>query len=246
MTRAHLVIAGALVTLLAATVPSPAAAAPKVPLAVVQGMPGMKVDVCINGKERASKMRYGRVFATHDYTDTVKIKLFKPDRRKCKGKLITQKKFRLTLTGDVTVVLSRRSPRISLRKNTGLGTIGHTWPNPGSGRESWVVLRHAAHVGPAAWYYTDDVPRNIKPAATVDVFEKGDQWAKRYYEGDFTAWPGFPVITAFATQQNNGLPLAGPVAFKSHPSRRYEIYLVGTKWSNARLVRLARSILYEP
>ena len=60
-----LVIGLAVTALAVSALAAPVSAAPKTKLAIVNGIPGKAVDVCVNGREVKSGLRYGRfIFRT--------------------------------------------------------------------------------------------------------------------------------------------------------------------------------------
>ena len=85
-----LTAAALLASLTVATFAAPAAAAnPK--LAIVHGIPGVRADICIDGKEVKSRMAYGTrgTLPQHLMVGGRKIKVYRTDPRKCRGRLMT-------------------------------------------------------------------------------------------------------------------------------------------------------------
>ena len=88
--RKLLIMSGATAALSVATLGAiPAAAADtQGTLAIVNGVPGRRLDVCVNGTEIKSGLRYGKaVFRSVISTGEKILKLYDPDPRTCKGHL---------------------------------------------------------------------------------------------------------------------------------------------------------------
>ena len=159
-----LAVAALLASLTAATFAAPAAAAnPKV--AIVQGMPGVRVDICIDGKEVKSRMVYGSSVFRNVTAGIHKIRVYRTDPRKCRGKLLAKKWVALAADADATVVATARAPRI---------VVFDDLPDGATDWISDVHLRHAADVGKAWMGLQIQSVVILGPAAPV-AFKKGDE-----------------------------------------------------------------------
>ena len=86
--RALLFGVGVALTVLGTLVTPVAAATTK--LTVVNGHPGTRVDVCVQGREIKSGLRYGGVVFRTTNTAFVVVKLYKRDPRPCGGRPLGQ------------------------------------------------------------------------------------------------------------------------------------------------------------
>ncbi len=106
-----LAAAALLASLTVATFAAPVAAAnPK--LAIVHGIPGVRADICIDGKEVKSRMVYGSSIFRSTTAGGHKIKVYRTDPRKCRGQLIAKQWVGLAADADVTVVATAKAPKI--------------------------------------------------------------------------------------------------------------------------------------
>ena len=140
-----LLIGGALTALIITVLGAPVAAADtKGTLAIVNGIPGTRVDVCLNGKELASGLKYaGKVLRNVVPTGTKFLKFFRRDPRTCRGNVMAKTQFPLGPGGDLTIVATKNAPRVVVFDNLGLGEI----PPLGAPLAfSYIVWRHAGEV----------------------------------------------------------------------------------------------------
>ena len=107
--RLALALAGLTLAVTAVGAPAAASSHPA-QIAIIQGMTGVRVDLCLDKKPIRSNVRYGwktfRVLDPGSYT----LKLYKHDPRKCKGVKIAQKSFDLVEHGDLSMVLAKGTP----------------------------------------------------------------------------------------------------------------------------------------
>ena len=223
----NLVIAGAVTTLAITALGAPAAAGShKTKLAIVNGSPGKKLDVCVNGKEIKSGLRYGKVIFKTTRTPKAKVKFFQRDRRKCGGKLLAKKVVGLA---DATVVFTRRKPKkVVVFDNAFLAT-------PMSATAARVSYGHAADIGPVQFGFDSEIvePFFFGPSA-VDPFFKGDQGAWSNSSSLQIVW------VTFVHKVSPAVELLPPFARYLPRQRRWEQILVGTNDANARLVFIDR------
>jgi hypothetical protein len=205
-------------------------------LAVVQGHPGVKVDICIGNKEQRSGKAYGSKYEKDVIgTGTRLLRFFKYDPNKtCGGTLIAKKKLNITPGWDKTVVLTKKAPRIVMFDNTTpfLGEIPPRGaPYAGLSLFAW---RHAAEF-PANFLYTSWTPNPEAPIAPVanPVWSKGDE----IYTGVSSDYFWRVRVTK---PEKTDTVAQRTVLMKE--SRRYEWVLVGTYPGNARFVLLNRGV----
>ena len=139
----QLLMGGALAALVVTALGAPVAAADtQGTLAIVNGIPGKRVDVCINGNEIASGLRYGRaVLRNVISTGNKNLKFYERDPRECRGNVLAQDNFPLAAAEDLTIVATKNAPKVATFSNAGLGEI----PPAGTPiAQSIVAFRHAA------------------------------------------------------------------------------------------------------
>jgi hypothetical protein len=233
-------LAGGLSTVLAlAALAAPVAAGVSATgtLAIVNGIPGGKVDICLKGEEIRSGLGYGgKVFRIQDPGDTV-LKVYRADRRTCRGTLLAKGAFTLATQGDLTLVATAKAPKVVIFDNAGLGLI----PPKGSpsAYAPW-AWRHAADLGKVniwfqASFYGGSYQRIQPEPYTSDVWRKGDQ------EISDTA----SAVTDYrlkATRPGKTKALATSKTIPLVTSRRFEWYLLGTTTANAKFVVFSRII----
>jgi hypothetical protein len=226
LVAATLVAAVAITTLAA-----PVAAAPRGVIAVVNGIPGKKIDVCINGKEIRSGLPYGGKVIRKLGPGMKRLKVFKKDPRRCKGVRLGKQRFVLLDGGDVTFVATKRAPhRIVSFDN---GPLVPSTPD-----HYRAALRHAADVGPVHLGYKMGPPTEPGPAASA--FEKHDERVVGFN------WPGGAfVFTATARKPGESDFMIPPATVVARGNRRAEWIFVGTKRANARFVKIIRQAAYE-
>ena len=218
----RLALASATAVLAIWTIAFPTAAAnPRI--AVVQGMPGKTVDVCLGNAEIKSGLRYGKwvqkVVAPGTYT--MRFRTASPGR--CQGSVLGKTIFAVSADHDITFVGKAKGADFVWFHNTDV-------PKP-MGDVDWVGFRHAADVGPIAlnvWGMNMAVP------AAVPTFDVGDRWQVSI-GGPYSAAYTFSVYKPTALT-----PFEGPKGYLTTSGRRHEIYLVGTNTRNARFAAVVR------
>ena len=205
-------------------------------IGVVNGIPGQRVDICINGKEVRSSVKYGgRTYKTMN-SGIKSIKIFKADPRKCKGVKVAQKAFDLGAFADWTLVVNKQSPKWVEFDNAGLGVIGSGGvAYPGVALFAW---RHAADLGDVTFKYQQLNPENPigpAPAVTDPVWVEGDDFRINDYSVGF----GFSLRAMRPDKQKT---IAKSAMVILQESRRYEWYLLGTKPKNAKFIVWERPV----
>lgn len=196
-------------------------------VAIVQGWPGERLDLCLNGKEIRSRAGYGSktilVLDPGSYT----LKAFVRDPRKCKGTKVAQRSFDLIAHGDLSMVVARGKPKVVLFDNDALQDVGPAV------HQAWIVWRHAAKAK-AVNFYVPDIEPTV-PASSHTKFRRGDSAFRLSSTNEGAAiW-----VTPHGKEQ----ALAGPKLFQATLVERHEFYFIGTKPSNYRLVSFSRPTL---
>ena len=228
-----LIIAGAIGALAVTAIGAPVAAADtQGTLAIVNGIPGKRVDVCINGNELRSDLPYGGVFLRNVIsTGNKNLKFYERDPRTCRGNVLAQKNVALAAGGDLTIVATKNAPKVVVFSNTGLGE------DPPAGAPfgfAIFVWRHAAEM-PANFKYRVWSPSPEAPVGpSVDpVWTKGDQVASASLD-DY-------IWQVRATRPEDPDTLAVKKA-ELQVERRYEWILVGSNAGNVKFVLFSRAI----
>jgi hypothetical protein len=205
-------------------------------LAIVNGTPGKRVDVCLNGREIRSGLGYGRVVSRDAAkVGRTSIRFYAPDPRRCRGDLVAQTTFALDPGEDLSVVLTRKAPRVVVFDNIGLGTIpplGAPWEDPDIGLGAYRSAADlAVNLRVRVWTPGDDTPVEGFPTAA-------QLWTKGYELKDLYAADDIHRLRATLPGGSAAIADAGRVLIRA--SHRYEWILVGTKPGNARFVLLDR------
>jgi hypothetical protein len=228
-----LVFAGAAVALTAASLAMPAAAADtKGTLALVNGIPGKKVDVCLNGKEIKSGLGYGKaVLKSVVPTGDKKLKFYARDPRTCRGTVLAKRSFPLAGGQDLTIVATKGAPKVVSFSNAGWGEIPPLGaPSP----FAYSPFRSAAGFGVnlkwVSWSASPELP--LDPAVDP-VFLKGDE---------HVIWGGGGYLAEIRATLPEGTSAIATRRADIVESRRYEFILLGSKPGNARFVLISRPV----
>jgi hypothetical protein len=217
--------------LIAAMAVPVSAADTKGTLAIVNGIPRKKVDVCINGKEVRSRLPYGGVFLKNVIPIGAKtLKFHRADPRTCRGTVLAQRSFFIEPGDDFTLVATKKLPVKVVMFENGFGEIP---PNSEPSLWSWWSVRSASDLATnirARYYFTTPPESPVTPAADP-VWLKGDS---------AEALMGPYAAAVRATLPESNATIAGPVTVAFEVSHRYEFILVGTTAANARFVLLDR------
>ena len=153
---------------------APASAFSETHLAIVQGIPGVKVDFCVDGTEVNSRVRYGgRKFVEILNSDPVRITLksYAKDPRKCKGTLLAKKRVDLDVNDDLTIVVTKRAPKVLVFDNSILGTLP-------AAEDMLMSFRHAADIGRVTFHshvFAEVFPPGPLDPAADPRWKKGDK-----------------------------------------------------------------------
>ncbi len=220
-----LLMTGAAVALLGASLSAPASAANTGKLAFVQGQPGVRVDICVGNKEIVSGLAYGKYAKRVVSSGNKLFRFAKAAPGACTGKKIVAWTRSVTVGSDTTVALTKFAPRLVVYPDNLTST---PVPPAGSAR---VIMRHAADIGTAGFRYTIDEGTPWFPEPTADSpWEKGVWgWGTRVDGLRMIWWAHVPP---------NQTAIAGPLELVVEGDTRHEIVLVGTTLANVKLVRI--------
>ena len=116
----HLIIGAATLALTLTAIGAPVSAAGSGKVAVINGVPSKRIDVCVNGTEIKSALPYGKKAFRKLKAGPKRIKFYKKDPRVCKGKLMAKKSFRFPAGSDLTIAMTRFGPKVVIFDNAAL------------------------------------------------------------------------------------------------------------------------------
>jgi hypothetical protein len=231
----RLLLACATVALIGAAFSAPAAAAGKVRMTVVQGIPSVKVDVCINNVEIRSSMAYGSVLVRSLPAGSKTMKVYPAKPGSCAGLPRYGKALIAMPAGsDKTAVLTRNTPKVLVFDDKSPNDLT-TAPY---GQGGWIVVRHASDVGPVS----------IKAALDPGLFtwapmpSADPQWVKGQAMNQSHSIVGGSHIIV-ATLPDTSVPIASTSLYELKDLVLFEHILVGTNASNVRFVNLTRKLV---
>src|SRR4029079_5796778 len=114
----------ATITAIAMPILGSAALAASPHIAVVQGIPGKTVDVCIGNSEVKSNLRFGKWFERNVGVGNRTIRFRTAAAGTCSGQVITKKTRTFALDDDLTIVVTAKAPKVLVFDDSGLGNIG--------------------------------------------------------------------------------------------------------------------------
>ena len=208
------------------------AASAKTLLVAVNGVPGVRADICVNGKERVSGLRYGRSAKIEMNNSPKNVKFAKAaSGSPCRGLFLGRKKFDPPPEGSsLTLVVTRQSPqRVVMFDNT----------LPASPDEAGVAWRQASDLPPVHIGFqqiSPATPLPPQPAASPSPFAKGDEFVTDVAIGLLGE---FRVV---AKKAGNGKRVARTPFFRIKTARLYQSILLGTKGKNARFAQVKSPI----
>ena len=230
-------LAGVLSAGLVAASAAPAAAADNGWLTIVNGRPGVKVDVCLNGKEIRSGLAYGgKKTMQFVKPGNKKLKFFKRDPRTCRGIKLGQRFFDLEAGGDKTIVLTKRTPKKVLFWDNAAFAVPGPLSQP-------FAYRHASDIGNITFkYYFFDVPSGI-PVIPTPAFDP--TWTKGTQ--GLADWAYVPnrVFGVEVTRPASSSLLLPAVQVRMSDERRVEHLLVGTRKKNLKIVTVRLPFEYQ-
>ncbi len=221
---------------------APVAAAGKGTIGIVNGMPGTKVDICVNGKEIRSRVAYGGKTSRVMVSGYKMIKVFKKNPRTCRGTKLAQKMFLLGYGDDFTIVVNKKNPRMVKFDNRNPTFLGSIYPVGVASPHAYVAIRHAADLGKVAMRVSSEYAWS--PSAEPPWVE-GDEYGWSYFNPPTTT-----NYTVAAARLGNAGAIAGAIARAGttylKPSYRYEFILLGTWAGNAKIIVWRRPVSYIP
>ena len=234
-----LLLGGAASALVLTSVAMPAAASDtRGTLAIVNGVAGQKIDVCVGRKEKRTALPYGTSYE-QDVIGTGKkvLRFYKVNRRKtCAGTLIAKRRLQVTAGSDWTLVVTRRAPRVLVFDNTD-PFLGEIPPRGPALPDSAYAIRHAAEFGAylkgSVWSVVDEQYLSPFPSL-IPLWSKGDERTE-------SAAPAGVFIGVAAGVSGQSEPVAQRIA-RFRPGVRYEYVLVGTRPGNARMALVKRGV----
>lgn len=205
-------------------------------LAIVNGYPGQRIDICIGPKEQRSGVPYGSYYRK-DVIGTGKrvIHFYKQNnRRKCGGTKLGAKTLNIQPGDDFTVVLTKRSPKVLVFDNASpyLGEI----PPRGLPYDDLAILSWASAAEfDSNLLYTYWSPNSEFPAMPAEnpVWSKGDRFV--------ASFPPDYYLRVRATLPEGAETVAQRTTYFKE-SRRYEWILVGANPGNAKFVLINRGV----
>jgi Domain of unknown function (DUF4397) len=201
---ASLVMSGVIAGSLLIAGAGSASAAPKATLNVLHGIPGAKVDVCVNGAEAKSNFVYKQRFSAKLAAGTYKIKVRAATAGTCKGAVILKANPTLKGGKNYTVVAgltAKASPKLFLFRNDLRNTM------TGNAR---LTVRHVA-AAPAV-----DVWVNGSPF--LHGVRNGASWTGQVPKADYTVRVA-PTGTATT--------VIGPRTFGLGAGTAYQVFATG-------------------
>ena len=181
------------------------AKAAKAKLWVLHGVPGAKVDVCVNGAEAKSNFTYKQRFSADLVAGTYKVQVRAAESGTCTGAVILSANPKLRAGKNYTAVAglnAKGSPKLFLFGNDVRKT------DAGNARLS---VRHTA-AAPAV-----DVWANGAPLVTK--VRNGDSWTAQVPEHDYTVR---------VAPHGTTITVIGPRTFSLDKGMAYQVYATGS------------------
>ena len=204
----------AVAVLAAGMLASPASAADPATVFVAHGIPGVKVDVCVNGAEVKSDFRYGHWFKASLPAGSyqIKVRIAKPGI--CTGLAVISKTVTLTDGLNATAIarLVGTIPNLKVFVND---------INVPDGNTATATVRHTA------------------VAPKVDVFVNGGTPAITGLAHGDSVGPvplAKGVYSFWAALQGHYQPVIGPIVKNLVGGRAYQIFAVGNQLRNYRFI----------
>ena len=236
MNRLRLIVGCALAMVELAAVAAPLAAADtKGTLAIVNGIPGTKVDVCLNGAEIKSNLAYGgAVLKNVVGTGSKNLKFYARDPRTCRGTRLVRTVFPLAAGDDLTIVVTKKAPRIVTFDNRSPVFLGEI-PPQGAASDTYLAWRNASEM-PVNFRYRvwNPAPIEIPVVPGADaIFGKGQQFRNAVMPGQ---------MVRLRARRPEALETLATATGEFLGSHRLDWILVGSKPGNARFVTLDRIV----
>ena len=209
-------------------------ASSKTLLVAVNGVPGVRADMCINGQERVSGLRYGSAVKLEINNSAKKVKFTRAAAgRPCSGAFLGKKKFDPPAQGSaLTLVVTKQSPQRVVM-------FDDTVPvDPGDAVVAW---RQASDLGLVDISYQQlsepsPIPPQLAASPSPTPFAKGDEFIADVGVGDVGA------LRVIANKTSNGKRLARTRFYRIKAARFNQTILLGTKGRNARFAQVKSPI----
>src|SRR5262245_46902442 len=117
------VLACAIAALVLGALAPPTAAVLHAHLAIVQGIPGRSVDVCIDGHEVRSKLKYGATTLRGALPGSHALRFRAAGPGVCQGARLGKATLELTAGDDLTIVATQLPPKVVVFDDAGLGIV---------------------------------------------------------------------------------------------------------------------------
>jgi hypothetical protein len=186
---------------------------------VAHGIPGVKVDVCVNGGEVKSNFKYGKSFVLEGVpAGRYNVKVYVADERECRGTVAIKQRINLTDGLNATAVarVIDGAPRLAIFVND---LTAHA--------DASVTVRHAANA-PAV-----DVWVNGGAAPLVeDLAEGAEAGPVAVTEGVYSYWVSLP---------GEYVPVIGPGVAMLEAGMAYQVIAVGTDVDNYRFIVIGQA-----
>ena len=225
-----LTLAAAAATLAITSIGAPVAAEPTPELVVVQGIPGDRFDLCVNGEEVKRGFRYGHKTKPGVEAGRTKVVLKPRVKGACKGDTIAKLVLDLKATEQPIVVarLRRGQPILHLFSDEKIKA-----PAPAILFDRAVVAANATSVGTVDGWLSTGVSFS-SPFPTFPGIKKGEQRLIGLgLDGTVAAW---------FTKPGKVTSLLLPAVQLLQTGKRHHFVLVGTAKGNLRIVTFRTSL----
>lgn len=241
MHRPRSLLIGAVATALTiSAIAAPASAAAQTgAIAFVNGSPGRVVDVCVNGREVRSKLKYGQKATKTLAIGTKQLRFYTSGPGTCQGQVLGTKSIRLRAGQRQTAVITRKTPKKVV--------VFRNFEPVASPAAPTVIgtLRHAADVGAAylAWELHNIVTQPADPfiPTVATPFIKGQSSVPLDLNAENPA-----VMILQAVKPISASPFTQPSIHRITLLREYEWILVGSTPKNARFIQLSYPLDLAP
>ena len=223
----NLLIASATMALAIGAMGAPVSANSGATVAVVHGIPGVKVDVCVNGGVLQKDFKYGQrivldnALAAGDYRIRVKLAA---NARPCKGATVLKLNTTLAGSENLTIVAGFRGGKPGLRIYDHDAALGG--PAKTAVSDAAIIAAHGAKTGKVDIYVAGVVVPTA-PTPTVAGLGRGKAVGLGVPVSQWSAWVSAPGKIS---------PLIGPKNKATKSGKINHYVAVGTKPSNFRLV----------
>ena len=230
-------LAAATATLVVSALGAPASAAfGKGDIAVVNGRPGPSLDICIGNVKIKRNLPYGgKYWRSLNMGDKLLRAFIANGKARCGGTKVAQHPFGLVDGGDLTFVVTRKSPdKVVVYDNAAIATLGSVQPIGPLLLTAAFAWRTAADLAAVNIFFKVRVTLPDTPVgpSVNPVWAKGDQVTSE-------SPPGYEwQVRATFPEKTKSIAVAR--LQEMFGGRRYEWIFVGTTGKNARWVKFSR------